>query len=189
MKKTLLFILGGIVVIAILLVSILSGTYNTMLTSEQTVLNKQATVEVEMQRRFDLIPNLVNSAKGIMNQEQKVFGDLAEARTKYAGTQAGTQDRVDAANQLETSLGRLLVIIENYPELKSDQAVKDLMVSLEGTENRISVERNRYNEAATSFNTLIKTFPNNMLAGMFGFSEKKLFQAASGAQVAPVVDL
>jgi LemA protein len=189
MNKTLLVIVGVVVVLGLCVLGSAVTTYNSLVTLEQDVANKQAQVEVVLQRRFDLIPNLVNSTKGVLTQEQKVFGDIADARTRYAGTQAGTTDRVDAANQLESSLSRLLVIVENYPDLKSNQTVQDLMTELAGTENRISVERQRYNESVTTFNTKIKTFPTNLFAGMFGFKAKSLFEAVSAADTAPVVDL
>ena len=123
-----------------------------------------------------------------MTQEQKVFSDITEARTKYAGAQT-TENKVSAANQVESSLGRLLVVMENYPQLKSIEAVQQLMVQLEGTENRVAVERGRFNDVTREYNTIVKQFPGNVLAPMFGFSEKLYFQAASGSDKAPEVNL
>lgn len=189
MKKGLLIALGGIALLAVLVVGVVVGKYNTMVQSEQDVENKQAQVEVVLQRRFDLIPNLVESVKGVLTQEQTVFSDIADARTKYGGAASGSAEKVEAANELESALSRLLVIVEGYPELKSNETVQGLMDELAGTENRIAVERRRYNDAVTEFNTLIKTFPNNLFAGIFGFEEKPLFEAAEGAETAPDVDL
>lgn len=189
MKKTVLIVLLVIAGMALLSILWFVGKYNSMITAEQDVAQQQAQVEVVLQRRFDLIPNFVAATKGIMTQEQTIFGQLAEARTKYGSAASGSTEKVDAANQVESALGRLLVVVENYPDLKSNQAVKDLMTELAGSENRIAVERKRYNESVTEFNKMIKTFPNNMLAGLFGFDEKPLFQAAAGAETVPVVDL
>lgn len=175
---------------ALILVGALSlvSFYNNLVSKTQVIENQWAQVETQYQRRFDLIPNLVNSVKGFFVQEQKIFGEIAQARTKYAG--AGTVDeRVKAAGELETVLGRLLVIIENYPELRSSERVADLMDELAGTENRIAVERRRYNEEVRDYNVAIKRFPGNLIAGMFGFSERAYFEAASGAEEAPRVDL
>ena len=189
MKKGLLLTLGGIALVVILVAGVLIGKYNSMVKAEEEVSNKFAQVEVVLQRRFDLIPNLVESVKGVLTQEQTVFGDIADARTKYGTATSGSQEKVEAANELEGALSRLLVIVENYPELKSNETVAGLMDELAGTENRIAVERQRYNDEVTSFNKLIKTFPNNLLAGMFGFEEKTRFEAVEGAEEAPEVDL
>lgn len=186
-------VLIGIAIVFVLLLCglgmYIGGTYNTLVTSEQDVINKQAQVEVVLQRRFDLIPNLVNSTKGVLTQEQEVFTAIADARSKYAGSASGSSEKVEAANELESSLARLLVIVENYPQLKSDQTVRDLMTELAGTENRISVERQRYNDAVTSYNVLVKTFPTNIVASLFGFKDKELFEAVDQADVAPEVNL
>jgi len=165
----------------------LIGMYNGLVTKSQSIDSQWAQVETQYQRRFDLIPNLVNSVKGMMNQEQTVFQAIADARTKYGG--ATTVDaKAEAAGQVETALGRLLAVMENYPDLKSSQTVINLMDELAGTENRISVERRRYNDLVRDYNTQIKTFPTNMLAGMFGFTEKQYFQSVTGADQAPKVE-
>jgi LemA protein len=182
MKKTLLIILGLVLVAGLYAWSV----YNRIVTADQAVTGQWAQVESQYQRRFDLIPNLVESVKGAMAQETQVFGDLAEARTRYAG--AGTvNEKAEAATQVESALGRLLVVMENYPELKSVDTVNTLMVQIEGTENRISAERMRYNEQVQGFNTMIKRVPANLFAGWFGFGEKAYFQAVSGADTAPAV--
>ncbi|MBM3205763.1 LemA family protein [Candidatus Shapirobacteria bacterium] len=175
-------------VVVVLLVLWLVGFYNGLVTKTQGIDNQWAQVETQYQRRFDLIPNLVNATKGIFTQEQKVFGDLAEARTRYAGA-TSVDEKAQAAGELESALGRLLVIVENYPELKSDQAVQQLMDDLAGTENRIAVERRRFNDLVKDYNTTIKRIPGNLLAPMMGFSERNYFEAAEGAEKAPEVNL
>ncbi|GAI38585.1 unnamed protein product [marine sediment metagenome] len=183
--KKLLVIIGAIVLVLVL--SLISF-YNSLIGKTQAVDNQWAQVETQYQRRFDLIPNLVNSVKGIMTQEQAVFGQIAEARTRYAG--AGTvEEKVKAAGDLESALGRLLVIMENYPELRSAENVSQLMDELAGTENRISVERRRYNDLVRDYNTTIKKFPANLVAGTFGFSQRLFFEAVEGAEQAPEVNL
>lgn len=163
------------------------GIYNKMVTGSEGVDNMWAQVETQYQRRFDLIPNLVNSVKGAMAQEQKVFGDLAEARTRYSGATT-VNAKAEAATQVESALGRLLVIMENYPQLKSVETVQTLMAQLEGTENRISVERKRFNDAARDFNVMVKRVPAKWFASIYGFSEKAYFESAAGAENAPAVN-
>ncbi|MFA5155298.1 MAG: LemA family protein [Patescibacteria group bacterium] len=187
MKKTSLVII--IVLVAVVLIGAwFWSSYNSLVTANEAVDNQWAQVETQYQRRFDLIPNLVAAVKGAMSQEQQVFGDLAKARENYSGAQT-VNDKAAAASQVEGALGRLLVIMENYPQLKSVDTVQTLMAQLEGTENRINVERGRFNEEVKNFNVLTKRFPMNMLAGMYGFSEKTYFQAADTAATAPTVDL
>lgn len=173
----LLLIIGGFLV----------SRYNTMVNLEQDAEKAQAQVEVVLQRRFDLIPNLVESVKGAMKQEQEVFTAIADARTRYAGAPSGSNEKIEAAASYESAISRLLVIIENYPEVKSLEQVTALMDELAGTENRISVERQRYNDVATEYNKYIKMFPGNILSSLFGFEEKQLFVAAEGAEIAPQV--
>jgi LemA protein len=160
--------------------------YNNLQTKVQGIDSQWAQVETQYQRRFDLIPNLVNSVKGIFTQEQKVFGDIAEARTRYSGAQS-VDEKVAAAGNLDSALSRLLVIVENYPNLKSDTAVASLMDELAGTENRVSVERRRFNEVVQDYNTTIKRIPGSFLASLFGFKERAYFQSVSGAEKAPEV--
>jgi LemA protein len=179
-------IVGAIVVAIIIVAMALMGTYNSLVTQSQAVDGQWAQVESQYQRRFDLIPNLVNSVKGMMAQEKSVFDSIAQARTKY-GAAATVNDKAAAAGEVESALGRLLVVMENYPQLKSSENVTRLMDELAGTENRISVERGRYNDKVRDFNTSIKVFPTNMLAGMFGFTEKQFFKSATGAAEAPKV--
>ncbi len=178
---------GAVVVVGIIIAVSLIGIYNGLVTKSQAIDAQWAQVETQYQRRFDLIPNLVNSVKGIMKQEQTVFDAIAQARTQY-GSATTVDAKAAAAGQVENALGRLLAIVENYPELKSSQNVTALMDELSGTENRISVERRRYNDLVREYNTQIKTFPTNMLAGMFGFTEKQYFQSVTGADQAPKVE-
>jgi LemA protein len=181
---------GVALVIVIALVLGLAGMYNGLVSKEQAVDSQWAQVETQYQRRYDLIPNLVNSVKGYFNQELAIFGEITDARAKYAGAQSSgdTNTQAEAASELESTLGRLLVIIEDNPEIKSDTLVQGLMDELAGTENRISVERGRYNTAVRDYNTAIKSFPANMLAGMFGFSAREYFESSGGADQPPVVD-
>lgn len=182
---------GGIAVIVILVIigvaiASIFGSYNSLVALDESVNTQWANVESKLQRRFDLIPNLVESVKGAMAQEKEVFTAIADARSKMAGAQS-TSEKVEASNQLEGALGRLLVVVENYPELKSNQNVTALMDELAGTENRISVERDRYNEVVKSYNSAIRKFPKNIMAGMFGFEKRPYFQATEGADQAPQV--
>ncbi|OGY63661.1 MAG: LemA family protein [Candidatus Harrisonbacteria bacterium RIFCSPLOWO2_02_FULL_41_13b] len=180
-------LLVGLAIVAV--VVLYSWTsYNGFVGSNEAVDNQWAQVETQYQRRFDLIPNLVESVRGIMKQEQEVFGKLAEARTRYSGA-TSVNDRVKAANEVETALSRLLVVVENYPQLRSVETVQTLMVQLEGSENRVSVERGRYNEAVRVLNVKVKRFPSNIIAKLFNFDERVYFEAAEGAENAPKVQL
>ena len=187
-NKTLWIVVGVIVVIGLYVM----GTYNGLIGAGNSADVQWAQVDTVLQRRFDLIPNLVSSVKGVFVQEQEIFGQISEARTRYAGavsSNAPVGERVAAANQLEGTLSRLLVIMESYPALRSVETVQNLMVQLEGSENRISVERNKYNEIVGQYNLKTKRFPSSLVASMFGFEAKELFQAADGAEVVPTVDL
>ncbi|WP_286984757.1 LemA family protein [Candidatus Aquicultor secundus] len=183
-----LIVVGILVLLLVGLGVVFGGYYNSFVTKSKAVDNQWAQVETQYQRRFDLIPNLVAATKGTLKQEQKVFGEIAEARTRYSGAQTATE-KVKATNQVESALARLLVIMENYPQLKSNETVQQLMAQLEGTENRVSVERRRYNEVATEYNISISRVPGVMFAGMFGFKERTLFKSEAGAEKAPKVDL
>ncbi len=162
--------------------------YNGLVNANEGIIGQWAQVETQYQRRFDLIPNLVNSVKGIMAQEKEVFADLAEARTRYSGAK-NVDDKVKAANDVENSFSRLLVVMENYPQLRSSETVLTLMSQLEGTENRISVERGRFNDFVKTYNAKIKRFPANLLSSLYGFDEKSYFESVSGADKVPEVNL
>ncbi len=176
------------VVILVIIIGYGVVSYNSFISQNETVDKQWAQVETQYQRRFDLIPNLVASVKGIMNQEQAVFLAIADARTKYSGA-VTVNDKAAAATQVESALGRLLVIMENYPALQSAQNVQILMAQLEGTENRISVERQRFNDEVRSFNVSVQTLPSSLVAKMFGFSTRNYFEAATGSDVVPAVNL
>lgn len=183
--KKILIIIGIIVVLA----ALYSWTsYNGLVTIRETATAQWQQVETQYQRRFDLIPNLVASVKGVLTQEQTIFTALADARAKYSGAQT-INEKALAAGQVETSLGRLLAVIENYPTLKSSENVRDLMVELAGTENRVSTERQRFNEYVRNYQVTIKKFPRSVVASMFGFDDMNYFEAQTGAEVAPKVDL
>jgi len=186
--KTITIVLISIVSIILLIGLMVVGFYNNLVQKKLSYETQWGQVENQFQRRFDLIPNLVNSVKGMMKQEQSVFGMIADARTKYSGA-TNVNEKVAGANELESAIGRLLVIMENYPELKSSQNVTGLMDELAGTENRIAVERNRYNETVRQYNILVKTFPSNLFAGLFGFGEAQLFKAVEGSNIAPNIKL
>lgn len=180
-----LAILGTLIII---ILALLAGTYNRLIAKTQNIDAAWAQVETQYQRRLDLIPNLVESTKGFLTQEQTVFSQIAQARTKYSGATT-TSDKAAALGELDSALSRLLVIVENYPQLKSNETVARLMDELAGTENRIAVARKDYNEKVRDYNTTIKTIPTNLIAGFFGFTQKNYFEAAQGAEQAPKVDL
>ncbi len=182
MKKTLI-IIGAIVVLALIYGF---ATYNGLVTSSVAADTQWKQVETQYQRRFDLIPNLVESAKGVMKQEQAVFDAIAQARTQYSGASTPDQ-KAAAANQVESALGRLLVITENYPQLKSSDTVQSLMSQLEGTENRISVERMRFNQSVQAYNLKVMRFPSSIVASITGFGQRQYFNAAPGTDTAPAV--
>ena len=176
---------------------ILWGTkvYNGMVTMQETVTSQWGYVETLYQRRSDLIPNFVNTVKGAANFEQTTLTQVIEARSKATSvtidpkkmTAENLQQFQQAQGQLTSALSRLMVVVEKYPELKATQNFRDLQIELEGTENRISVERRKFNDVALSYNTYIKRFPQNYLAGMYGFSVKPYFEAVQGAEKAPEV--
>lgn len=163
--------------------------YNGLIRMREDVKTALSNVEVQYQRRFDLIPNYVESVKGIFEQEREVFGKIAEARQKYAGVPAGSPGRVNAINELETAFARLLVIVENYPQLRSAENVARLQDELSGTENRVAVERRRYNESVNFYEKATKVFPRNIVANLFSFEAFPRFVTSEEAKAAPKVDL
>jgi LemA protein len=190
MKKFILFLLGTASIF-----SMSSCSYNSLVSLDEQVKTQWAQVENAYKRRADLIPNLVNTVKGAANFEQKTLTDVIEARSK------ATQIKVDPANltpeklkqyqdaqgQLGSALGRLLSVTENYPQLRATESFKELQSQLEGTENRISVEREKFNSFTKDYNTKVRSFPSNISANMFGFKEKPYFQAPAGSDKAPTV--
>jgi len=181
---------AGIVVLIVLLVigALFGGTYvsrrNEMVALNETVKSDWAQVDVVLQRRADLIPNLVETVKGYAAHEQTVFDDIAKARAALLGAQT-PEGKIAANGQLDGALGRLLAVVENYPQLKSNENFLRLQDELAGTENRISVERKRYDDAIQSYNTYIGLFPNNLVAGMSGFKRNDAYFAASEASRQP----
>jgi LemA protein len=179
--------IGVIVLIVLILGIVLWTSYNSLVTKSQAIDAQWAQVETQYQRRYDLIPNLVSSVKGIMAQEKEIFESIAQARSNYAGAKT-TDAKAVAGGEIESALSRLLVIMENYPELRSAGNVTQLMDELAGTENRISVERRRYNDLVQDYNTAIKKFPTNTIASLFNFDSRQYFQSVSGADIVPKVE-
>ncbi len=178
----LIVILGAVLLIG----SMVLGSYNQLVTAREAVSSGQAVIDTQLQRRADLIPNLVSTVKGFAAQEQSVIDSVTEARAQLTGAQT-MADKADADAALSGALSRLLVVVENYPELKSDATFISLMDELSGTENRIAVARNDYNEIVRSYNNKIITFPGNIMAGMFGLEKAEYFAASQGAQDVPQV--
>jgi LemA protein len=181
----------AIVVIIVLIVAAVGGMYvgrkNQMVTLDEQVKSNWAQVDVVLQRRADLIPNLVETVKGFAAHEEQVFGDIAKARSALIGAKT-PQDKIAANGQLDGALSRLLVITENYPQLKSNENFLRLQDELAGTENRIAVERKRYNDSVQAYNTYIGLFPNSLFAQWAGFKRNEAyFQASEGSRVAPKV--
>ncbi len=191
MKKRALWIIW---IIILFIVVFIIGQYNTLVKLDEVLKTQRGQVESVYQRRADLIPNIVATVKGEADFEQKTLTQVIEARAN------ATQLKVDVNNaeefvkfqevqgELSQALGRLMVLTENYPSLRANQAFSDLRVQLEGSENRISVERMNYNETVKNYNTKLRTFPTNIIAGLFGFEKANLFEATEGSEVAPVVE-
>ena len=192
MKKSTLIILA---IVAVVVVWAISG-YNGLVSKEEGVNQAWANVESAYQRRSDLIPNLVNTVKGYAEHESETLQAVTDARAKATSLNidpaTATPEQVaaylEAQQGVGSALGRLIAVSESYPELKANENFRDLQAQLEGTENRIKVERDRYNEAVKTFNVQIRRFPTNILASMFGFEKRSMFEAQEGAEVAPVVE-
>ena len=184
---------GLIVLVVLLIVAFMAGSWffglrNQMATKREAVSAAWAQVDVVLQRRADLIPNLVETVKGFAVQEQIVFGDIAKARSALLGAHSPAE-KIAANGQLDSALGRLLVVVENYPQLKSNENFLRLQDELAGTENRIAVERRRYNQVVQDYNTFIVLFPNSLVAGMSGFARNDAyFKTDEGARQAPKVN-
>lgn len=179
-----------IIVVVVILIAIIAGlvsSYNGVVSLSEEVDNKFATIDTMLQRRADLIPNLVNTVKGYTNQEQAVIDSVTDARAKLAGANS-VEEKANADQELTSALNNLLVVVENYPDLKSSQNFINLSDELAGTENRIATARKDYNDAVKEYNTKIKRFPTNIVSGMFGYGEKEYFQASEGSEEVPTVD-
>jgi LemA protein len=178
-------IIGGVIA------AVYFGSYNNMVGLEASADEKWAQVQQELQRRYDLIPSVVNASKSYIQYEGSVLEEITRLRSQWAAAvQTGNVNTINnATGELESSLSRLIVVVENYPELKASQIVEDLLIILEGTENRISTERMRYNEAVRDYNVAIKAFPGNIWAQGWGFESKAYFEAKVGAEEPPSVPL
>ncbi|MCI6876119.1 MAG: LemA family protein [Parabacteroides sp.] len=185
-----------IVALAVILFFWTKGVYNNLVTQDEGVKTAWSQVENQYQRRADLIPNLVNTVKGYAAHEKNTLEGVMNARAKATQTTIDptnlneeTMKQYQAAQgELSNALSRLMVVVERYPELKANENFRELQVQLEGTENRITVERKRFNEVAQGYNTYVRTFPNNILSGIFGFQTKAYFTAEAGAEKAPQVE-
>jgi len=176
-----------IAIVAVLLVFKGVGAYNGIVRNDVAVSEKWGQVQNVLQRRADLIPNLVQTVKGYAAHEKEIFENVAAARAKLAGART-PEDAMKANGEVSSALSRLLAIVENYPQLKADQTFIRLMDELAGAENRIAVERMRYNEAVSTYNTSIRVFPNSLVAGIAGFRAKPFFEAEAKAKEVPKVD-
>jgi LemA protein len=185
-QKTAAVIIGIVVVVLVIPYSYLRGTYNTLVRMEEQVNGAWAQVENQLQRRYDLIPNYVETVKGYAKHEREVLIGVTRARSRAAGADT-LEEKIEANNQLSSALARLLVVVERYPQLKANTNFIRLQDELAGTENRIAVERRRFNEAVKAFNTEIRTFPTNIVAGMFGFEKKSFFEVSKAKQEVPEI--
>jgi LemA protein len=196
--KITLIIVGVLVLIGFMLFSFVTGNYNKLVGLDETVKSAWAQVQNQYQRRSDLVPNLVATVQGAASFERQTLTDVIEARAKATQPQINAESLLNnpqafqqfqqAQDNLGAALGRLLVVVEKYPDLKANQNFRDLQTQLEGTENRISTERRRFNEVVQSYNQTLRTFPTVMIAGFFGFQQRPYFEASAAAQEAPKVD-
>ncbi len=186
MKKGTIILIAVIAVIAIIAFSCV-GTYNSLVAQRENVDTQYSAIDTQLQRRIDLIPNIVNTVKGYAAHESEVFGAVSDARARLAGAST-KEEAAEADSELTSAVSRLLMIAENYPDLKADTQFTALTDELAGTENRVAVARKDYNDAAKTYNTQIKTFPKVIIANLFGFEKAEYFEAADGAKSAPQVN-
>ncbi len=184
--KTGWMVFAVIIILLLIVVSSFAGKYNNLVTANENINGKWSQVENNLQRRADLIPNLVETVKGYAAHEQQIFSDIAEARSRLIGA-TGVNETAEANGELSSALSRLLALSEAYPNLKADQNFRALQDELAGTENRIAVARKDYNDSVQSYNTTIKRFPTNIIAGIFNFEAREYFQAEEGASQPPAV--
>lgn len=183
MKKGLIIV---IVIIAVIVIALISS-YNGLVSKAEEVDNKFSIIDTQLQRRADLIPNLVNTVKGFANHEEEIINSVTEARAKLTGANT-ISEKAEADQELTGALNRLMVVVENYPDLKSSENFIQLSDELAGTENRIATARKDYNDAVKLYNVKVKKFPTSIMAGMFGFETKQYFEASEKAQEAPNVN-
>ena len=189
MKATLITV-GTLFAILVVFIMITIGVNNTIIDRDETTIQAWANVETVLQRRYDLIPNLVNTVKGFASHEKELLTEVTRLRSPWSDAKASgnTAQSVKTAGMLESALGRLMVVVEKYPDIKSNQNFLALQEELSGTENRISVERRRYNEAVVAYNKRIRKYPGSIVAGMKGYERKAPFESAPEAAAAPVVE-
>lgn len=185
--KIILGVLAGLGILALLVVFWFIGSYNGLVKLDTTTEQTWADVETQYQRRVDLIPNLVETVKGYASHEEDVFTEVTRQRSAWANAKSPTE-QIAAAQGMESAISRLLLVSENYPQLKANENFLSLQDELAGTENRVSVARTRYNEAAANYNAKIRTFPTAIVAGMFDFEKRDFFEAHAGAENAPKVE-
>ena len=185
-QKTALIVIGIVLLVILIPFGYLKGTYNSLVRMDEGIKGAWAQVENQLQRRYDLIPNYVETVKGYAKHEKEVLLKVTEARSKVAGAGA-ISEKIAANNQLSSALARLLVVVERYPDLKANANFIRLQDELAGTENRISVERRRFNEAVKVYNTKIRSFPTNFIGGMFGFEKAAFFEVPKEKQEVPKV--
>lgn len=186
MKKS-TWIVIAIIAILVIIAVVIGSSYNGLISKSEEVDNKFAEIDVMLQRRTDLIPNLVNTVKGYASQEKDVINSVTEARAKLAGANT-VGEKAEADGELTNALNRLLIVVENYPDLKSSQNFIQLSDELAGTENRIAVARKDYNDVVKVYNVKIKKFPTNLMASMFGFETKEYFEASENSKEVPSVN-
>lgn len=186
MKKSSIILIVVLAIIAIFVMSLI-GSYNGLVSKKEAVTKQYSNLDVTLQRRADLIPNLVNTVKGFAAHENEVIDKVTQARQNLLGANS-LEEKQKANNELSKSIDALMVVVENYPDLKSSENFLNLQNELAGTENRIAIARRDYNNAVNTYNSSIKKFPNNLLAGMFGFGEEKYFEASEKAQEVPSVN-
>lgn len=186
MKKSTMILLG-VVAFIVIIISMLGGSYNSLVEKSENVDKQLANVDVQLERRADLIPNLVSTVKGYTSHETEIINKITSARENLLKANTVTE-KSNANDELTSALNALMVVVENYPDLKSNQNFIQLSDELAGTENRIAISRRDYNDAVTSYNTSIKKFPTNILAGMFGFNKKDYFEVSEGKTDVPKVE-
>lgn len=190
MKRSLWITIAIVAVLLLWMGGCVAGNYNSLVTTKERVGQLWAQVDNQLQRRSDLIGNLVETVKGTAIQEQEVFGAIADARARMSGAGARTPEAgIEAGRAMDSALSRLLVVVENYPQLRSNEAFVQLMDEVSGTENRLATARQRYNEEVNTYNVLVKRFPMNFFAGMFGFKESPYYEIPEAARQVPKVNM